>query len=165
MDQIVGRRLVEPWNELSATLAKLVAAGGGAGQPLPVPQRAPALAQAIVDRFSRCYELNSFSLSRAADLVVQYVDRLLTHARRIEDDLDPDALRLRLGEIFLQLRALICGASPILIDVTAHAASSGSFALLMSGHEFDVAEVRAFDVPTLSLRLAAADRPGATDPA
>jgi MFS family permease len=107
----------------------------------------------MVARFSQCFELTTFSLSRAAELVAQNVERLRAHAQRaLAADLDRDALRVRLGDLFLHLRALICSASPILIDLAASAAQAGQFELRMSADTFEVSQTTAFPVPRLSLR-------------
>ncbi len=155
LDMIAGRRLIDPWNELAGILAKLTADTAGDGEPLPVSPGTPALAAAIVNRFATCYELDSFSLSRAADLVVQHIERLRGLARRaLDEGLDPDVRRLRVGDIFVQLRALISGASPILMDVAARAARAGDFALCMSPDAYVVARTTTFAVPGLELRMA-----------
>lgn len=159
MDQIVGRRLVEPWNELAVLLAKLTAEADGEAGSLPVSPETPKRAAAMVDRFSLCYELESFSLSRAADLVAQYVERLRAHAQRAREEmLDREQLRPRLGDLFLQLRALICCASPILIDLAARAAQAGGFDLRISASEFEVSQTTAFHVPGLALRVVPENR-------
>jgi len=155
LDKVAGERLVGPWNELAATLAKLTAEVGGDGEPLPVSPETPSRAAAMVARFSLCFELTSFGLTRAADLVVQNVERLRVHAQRaLAENLDRDILRVRLGDLFLQLRALLSCASPILIDLAARAACAGDFELRMSADAFDLAYTTAFSVPNLDLRAA-----------
>lgn len=156
LDDVAGRRLVGPWQELSVLLAKLTAEAGADSGPLPVSPAVPGRVAAMIARFAACFELDSFSLSRAADLVVQNVDRLRGHARRaLAADLDPDALLVQLGDLFLQLRALIACASPILIDL---AARSG-IELTMSPDAFVVTHTTAFAVPNLDPR----NPPSATD--
>jgi methionyl-tRNA synthetase len=156
LDKIAGERLVEPWNELAVLLGKLTAeAGGGEGLLLPVSPQTPGQTAAMVGRFSLCYELESFSLGRAADLVVQYLERIRGQAHRASaQGLDRDELRLRLGDLFLQLRALVCCASPILIDLAAEAARAGGFELRMSASDFAVSHTAPFPVPGLALRVA-----------
>ena len=80
----------------------------------------------------------------------------------LAEDLDRDVLRVRLGDLFLQLRALISGASPILIDLAASAAQAGDFEPSMSASVFDVTSTTAFQVPALDLRTPTLVR--ATDP-
>jgi methionyl-tRNA synthetase len=158
LDKVAGNRLVGPWNELAASLAKLTAEVGNTSSddtgPLPVSPETPGYAAAMVERFRLCYELSSFSLSRAADLIVQNVERLRLHAERaLVGDLDPDALEVRLGDLFLQLRALIACASPILIDLAGQAAEAGGFELRISAEKFDVTHTTAFAVPNLDLTV------------
>lgn len=155
LDKVVGERLVGPWNELATTLAKLTAEVGGDGQPLPVSPHTPARAAAMVSRFRLCFELPSFSLSRAADLIVQNVERLRIHAQRaLADKPDRDTLAVRLGDLFLQLRTLIGCASPILIDLAERAARAGDFEPRMSADACDVTYTTAFAVPSLDLHHA-----------
>jgi methionyl-tRNA synthetase len=153
LEKVAGERLVGPWNDLAATLAKLTAEAGVEDEPLPVSAQAAGYAAVIVERFSLCLQLSSFSLSRAADLIVQNVARLRQQADRVgEQGLDRDALRLRLGDLYLQLRALITSSSPILIDLAAEAARVGGFEPRMAADAFDVTTTTAFPVPALSMR-------------
>jgi methionyl-tRNA synthetase len=157
LDKLADQRLVGPWNELAAMLAKLTAEAGAGTEPLPVSAETPARAAAMVARFSLCYELTTFSLSRAADLVAQNVERLRVHAQRaLAGDLDTGALRVRLGDLFLQLRALISCAAPILIDLAANAARTGDVDLRICASAFDLRQTTTFAVPSLSLRTAPA---------
>jgi methionyl-tRNA synthetase len=153
--KVAGERLIGPWNELAATLAKLTAEVGD-GEPLPVSPETPARAAAMIARFSPCYELETFSLSRAADLIVQYTDRLRQHADRAQAaNLDPEAVKVRLGDLFLQLRALISGAAPILIDLAARTGVE----LRMAPEAFDVSCTTAFPVPNLDLSKPSTESP------
>jgi methionyl-tRNA synthetase len=155
LDQVAAERLVSPWNELVGAVGKLTAEAGGDGIVLPVPADTPQLAAAIVSRFCPCYELETFSLTRGAELIAQNVERLRGLAvQALAEDLDPGALRVRLGGLLVQVRALICGAAPILVDLTAEAARAGGFELRMSAEAFDVAETTAFPLPRLSMRTA-----------
>jgi methionyl-tRNA synthetase len=151
LDKLAAQRLVQPWNEMATALAKLTSEVGD-DQPLPVSPGAPALAAAIVNRFAPCFELATFSLSRGAELVAQNVDRLRGHAQALlASGLDRDELRVRLGDLFLQVRAFISGASPILIDLAASAATAGGFGLHLSAGSYDVPQTTAFAIPQLSL--------------
>ncbi len=157
LDEVVGSRLTEPWNELSAILASLTARADSPGMLWPVSPQARAWAAAMAARFSQCFELSSFSLNRAADLVTQNLERLLLHAQRAaNDDLANEVLCVRIGDLFLQLRALITCAAPILIDLAARTAEAGDFELRISADAFDLSEINAFSVPQLSLRTATA---------
>lgn len=150
--KVGAERLVGPWNELAATLAKLTADAGGAYQTLPVPAETPAQAAAMLDRFSRCYELTTFSLTRAADLIVQNVARLRLRAARVAAaELDRDELRTALGDLFLMVRALVAGAAPILPDLAARAVRTGRVDLRMSAEAFAAEHATAFPVPRLDM--------------
>jgi methionyl-tRNA synthetase len=158
LDKVAAQRLVDPWNELAMTLAKLAAEAGATGDPLPVSPEAAQHAVTIISRFSQCFELATFSLSRAAELLSQNVLRLRAHAQRLQaTSLHRDTLRIRLGDLFLQVRALICAASPILIDLAARAARAGGFELRMSPDAFNQDTTTVFAVPRLSLRTQPAD--------
>jgi methionyl-tRNA synthetase len=160
LNKVAGERLVGPWNELAATLAKLTADAGADGAPLPVPARDRSHAAAMVARFSLCFELDSFSLTRAADLVVAHVERLRALAERMSaEHLEPDALRSRLGGLFLQVRALVGCVSPVLVDLAAKAGQAGGFRPSMTPDALDVTHTTAFPVPTLDLHLNQPDRP------
>ena len=156
LEKVAGQRLVTPWNELGATLAKLTAHAGAEGEVLPVSARGRANAALIAERFRRCLDLRDFSLSLAADLIAQHLGRLrgLATTLTVEHvELDRHVLRTRLGDLYLQLRALIIGASPILIDAAAESARSGGFALRHDAAALG-GEIRAFTVPNLSTRVA-----------
>jgi methionyl-tRNA synthetase len=155
LDKVVTNRLIRPWNDLAAMLAKLTAEVGDT-EPLPVSQEAAGYAAAMVERFGLCFELSSFSLSRAADLIVQNIGRLRQHAERaLNGEFDQDELRVRLGDLFLQLRALVTCASPILIDLADRAAKAGEFELRMTADAFDVGHTAAFAVPNLDMTIPA----------
>ena len=150
LEKVAGERLVGPWNELATTLAKLTAEVGADSEPLPVSPEAPARVTAMIARFSACYELETFALTRAADLIVQYVERLRQHAdRALSEDLGRYELRCRLGDLFLQLRALVSSASPILIDLAVRA----GIELRMSPEAYRVRHTKAFSVPGLDLSM------------
>ncbi|MEU9692797.1 class I tRNA ligase family protein [Amycolatopsis japonica] len=150
LEKVAGERLVTPWNELAETLAKLTAEVGGENGSLPVSTEATERAAAMVSRFALNYELEDFSLSRAADLIVQHVERLRAATERtLKGNLDQEMLRARLGDLFLELRALTGCASPILIDLAERAAAAGGFALRITAAAFDVTHTTAFPVPSL----------------
>jgi methionyl-tRNA synthetase len=156
LDKLAARRLVLPWNEMATALAKL-SSEVGEGQALPVSPEAREFAAAIVNRFGPCFELATFSLSRGAELVAQNIERLRARAQALlASDLDRDQLRACVGDLFLQVRALISGASPVLIDLAASAAKAGRFELQMSATAYDVPATTAFAVPQLSLATAPA---------
>jgi methionyl-tRNA synthetase len=148
LDQIAAQRLVDPWNDLVTALAKLTAEAGEPG-PLPVSPQAPRFAAAMVSRFSQCYELETFSLTRAAELVAQNVARLRTHAQQLLAGEGATGL----GDLFLQVRALICCAAPMLVDLAHEAATAGGFELRMTPAAFEQSQTTAFAVPRLSMRV------------
>ncbi|HEY6788840.1 MAG TPA: class I tRNA ligase family protein [Trebonia sp.] len=151
LDKVAAQRLVDPWNDLVTALTKLTAEVGDG--PLPVSAQTPAMAAAMVTRFGLCFELATFSLSRASELIAQNVERLRAHAQRaLAQDLDADTLRVRLGDLFLQVRALVCCAAPVLVDLAAEAATAGGFELRASAAAFEVTRTAAFAVPRLSMR-------------
>jgi methionyl-tRNA synthetase len=142
LDKITVQRLVEPWNKLAGLLGKLAAEAGADGHPLPVSGAARARAGAVLERFRICYELSGYSLTRAADLIVSQLDRLLRTAQSSVDT-------SRLGDLFLEVRALVCGASPILIDLADATAAAGGFQCRLDGRAHRVAELVPFPLPAL----------------
>lgn len=149
--KVAEERLVQPWNELAATLAKLTAEVGGDTR-LPVGPSTPALAAAMTRRFDLCYELPTFSMTRAADLIVQNIDRLRVQAERTRaGSLPADTLRVRVGDLFLQLRALVGCMSPVLVDLAARTGRAGDFEPTMSAGSFAVTHTGAFAVPSMDL--------------
>jgi methionyl-tRNA synthetase len=152
---ISGRRLVEPWNRLAATLGKAVAALGVAETPLPVSAAARHRAAVLCQRLAGCYDLRTISLNRAADTIAAHIARLAdtaeAHFAEGRADAaagsDRDAALATLGELFLEVRALIAVAAPILVDVAEAARRVDAYHGRFAAEEFDVTEVRAFAVP------------------
>lgn len=102
----VARRLVEPWNALADAVA-LALSGVDPGQPLPTTPAARGRALAVAERFRSCYQLAGFSLGRAASTVLAQVDRLGELACRGGPP----------GDLLLEVRTLLAGAAPVLVDV------------------------------------------------
>jgi methionyl-tRNA synthetase len=140
LEKVVAERLVAPWDQL-ADLLRMAAALGGPG-PLPVSPAARARAAAMVDRFRACYELSRYSLTRAADLVVVHLDRLV---RRALDGTPP-------GDLFLETTALVAAAAPVLVDVAAELAATSGGELSLAAGAFEVDAVAPFDLPRLGTR-------------
>jgi len=140
LHQVTGQRLVQPWNELAAALAKAVANAGGDQVVLPVTGAARAHAAALAARFRACYELTSFSLHRAADLIATQVIRLARHAAQLNGD------HGELGDLFFETRVLLAGAAPVLIDVAEAAGTTSSPVTLT---QLEATEVTPFTLPTL----------------
>lgn len=151
LEKVTGERLVEPWNELANRLAKAVAEFGVGGDTLPVSAQARGRCATMAARFAACYELDGFSLHRAADLVVQHVDRLRRRATALPGDgqgrAGGDAPAL-LGDLFAEVRTLAAAASPILADLGDACLRAGAFeetVRLDAGPR----AVRAFTVPPM----------------
>jgi methionyl-tRNA synthetase len=149
--KVAAERPVQPWNGLAAAMAKLTAEVGDDTR-LPVGPGTPALAAAMINRFNLCFELPTFSMTRAADLIVQNIARLRGQAERAATaGLDRDALRVRVGDLFLQLRALVGCMSPVLVDLAARTGRAGGFTPAMSADSFTVTHTTAFAVPSMDL--------------
>ncbi|GAA4622763.1 class I tRNA ligase family protein [Actinoallomurus vinaceus] len=135
--EVTTRRLVEPWNALADALW-LVSAGAG-DAPLPTSETGRRRAELLIERVRLGYELPS--LTRVADTIAGRLDGLAEEAAAATDG-DPAAL----GDLFLQVRALLACAAPILIDVAAEAADAGVDLGLTAAQP---AEIDAFTLPRL----------------
>lgn len=143
LDKVVAQRLITPWDRLAEVLNKVIEQNG-VDRELPVSAAARERAAAVLARFRVCYELESYSLTRAADLIVAQTDRLLRAAQA----LDPASYGSALADLVLEVRALVCGASPILIDLAAAASAAGGFGIRLDQAVVDVTSVTPFPVPT-----------------
>lgn len=112
-----GARLIRPWNELAAQLAVLT--GKVVDTELPTTENGRLRAKVLTKRFAGCYELATFSMGRAAAMVADQLDRLRAASGDLKDD--PAAL----GDLLLEVRALLAGAAPLLVDVAARAEGQG----------------------------------------
>lgn len=137
LEQITGQRLVGPWNDVADLLDEAAAEG-----PLPVSAEGRARAAVMLERFRACYELPAFSLARAADLVVAQLERLRRRAAQREG--------AELGDLFLEMKVLIAGAAPILIDLAAAAAEAGGFDGTFGDAALDASYVTPFVLPRLA---------------
>ena len=126
--KIARQRLADPWNELADLLGK---ASATAGLVLPVSDQARARADAVLARFRLCYDLPTFSLTRAADLIAAQVARLLREARSLGDQAGAagGAGTERLGDLFYEVSTLIAGAAPILVDLAESVTAESGLAL------------------------------------
>jgi methionyl-tRNA synthetase len=138
--QITTERLVRPWNALAALLGKAAAELGTTGRELGVSPAARDRCAAMSRRFAACYELTGFSLSRAADLIVLHIGRLLDAARA---DLSTEQ---RLADLYAEVGALVTAASPILIDLAEAARQAGAEQVAFGATP---SVVRTFTVPPL----------------
>jgi methionyl-tRNA synthetase len=160
MDKVVDQRLVTPWNQLAEVLNKVT---GGVTGELPVTAEARIRATAVAARFRACYELDGYSLTRAADLIVAQVDRLLRAAQA----LDPSTATASgaLADLFLEMRTLISCAAPIMIDLGAAGGAAGGFECRLDEQATRVSTVRPFRVPAVpavgAVGTAVTDQPAA----
>ncbi|WP_433189646.1 class I tRNA ligase family protein [Actinoallomurus sp. CA-150999] len=134
--EVTGRRLVEPWNALADALW-LTSAGAG-DAPLPTSETGRRRAEILIERVRLGYELPSFS--RVADTIAGRLEGLA------EEAAVADGEPVALGDLFLQVRALLACAAPILIDVAAEAAEAGVDLGLAAAQP---AEIGAFPLPRL----------------
>ncbi|WP_018685206.1 class I tRNA ligase family protein [Actinokineospora enzanensis] len=135
VERVTDTRLVHPWNELADALDAVPAEG-----ELPVGEDARLRVRAMLDRFIDCYEAEHYSPSRAADLVDAQLNRLTRAARE----------GAQAGDLFLQVRALIAGASPILVDLAERARAAGGWDGTLDPADYEVDTVRPFEVPRLT---------------
>lgn len=158
LDKVTGARLVEPWNRLAGTLGKAVANARSSDAPLPVSAAGRSRAAIMLDRFDLCYEVPGYSLNRSADTILVQVSRLARQAADLEGrgiDEAPQAW----GDLFLEVKALLALAAPILIDLAAAARQVGGFNGVLTAGAFDVPEVTPFTPPLLPAHAPAAPRP------
>ncbi|MEU2449204.1 class I tRNA ligase family protein [Streptomyces sp. NPDC012765] len=148
LDSLSSSRLVEPWNRLAGRLDEMLA-GVPADALLPVSATGAEQAGIVVERFRSHYELESFSLHRAADLIVVHLDRLLKQADRVAVDVPSD-----LGDLILAVRTLTACAAPLLVDVAARAERAGADLSLPAG-AFTADPVAPLRLPLLSTAVGA----------
>jgi len=138
---VTTRRLIQPWNALADALS-LALAGIDTSGPLPVTSAGRARAAVLHERFRLCYELADFSPARAAETVLSNLGRLRTTAEAVDHgDADGEP-----GDLLLEIRTLLAGAAPILVDAAAQAAADG-VDLRLDAEQSDAIE--AFRLPKL----------------
>ncbi|WP_371784914.1 class I tRNA ligase family protein [Streptosporangium subroseum] len=130
LDKVTAQRLRDPWNALADRIDTLVT---DPGEELKVTDAGRRRAAVIVERFQACYDLTSFSLTRAADGIITQLARLLTTERA-----EP-------GDLLMEVRTFLACAAPILIDVTAEAEARGVELTL----DTDAETIDAFLLPRL----------------
>ncbi|MFJ2031732.1 class I tRNA ligase family protein [Streptosporangium sp. NPDC087985] len=128
--KVVDQRLRVPWNALATRIDELVT---DPGEELKVTDDGRRRAAVVVERFRLCYDLPSFSLTRAADGIITQLGRLLE-----TEHAEP-------GDLLLEVRTLLACAAPILIDVAAEAGERGVELTLETGAE----TITAFHLPRL----------------
>ena len=148
LDKVAVTRLVEPWNRLAGTLGKAVANASGSDAPLPVSMAGCRRAAIMADRFDLCYEMPGYSLNRAAETILIQISRLARQAAGLES-LGTDEAPQAWGDLFLEVKALLALAAPILIDLAAAARQAGGFDGVLTAGAFDVPEVMPFTPPLL----------------
>lgn len=156
LEKVAADRLVGPWNRLAGVLGKGVAnAASGAAAWLPVSTAARTRAATMLARFDTCYEMPTYSLTRAADTILVHIDRLAGRAAAL-DGVDIDVESEAWGDLFLEVKALITAAAPILIDLAAAAQEAGEFDDELTDGAFDSPAVKPFTPPLLSTQVGAA---------
>jgi methionyl-tRNA synthetase len=149
LHKVAEERLVGPWNRLAGALGKGVAnAASGAAAWLPVSTQARRRAATMLERFHIFYEMPTYSLNRVADTILVHIDRLARQAAAL-DGLDIDVESEAWGDLFLQVKALLAAAAPILIDLAAAAQRTGEFDEVLTSWAFDVPAVKPFAPPLL----------------
>ncbi len=160
--KITEGRLVGPWNRLAVALGKAAAelgavgdgavgdgtAGAGTAPTLPVSAEGRSHAAVLLERFDFGYEMPNYSMNRSAETVLNQIGRLARIAGELDGvgvHEDPEAW----GDLFLQAKALLALASPILIDLADAARAAGGFDGTLAPGVFEVAEVVPFAPPLL----------------
>lgn len=99
---VTSSRLVEPWNRIVDKVERFTGRG-----PLPVSERSRAASARIVERFAACYELEYFSLTRAAETLTEQLGRLARWDVRPGQE----------GDFCHEVDVVLRCAAPILIDL------------------------------------------------
>lgn len=118
LGRVTTSRLIKPWNGLADSLS-LALAVRDTGGSLRITPAGRARAAKLHERFRICYELGDFSPARAAETVLSNLGRLRANAEAA------DRGGAELGDLLLEVRTLLAGAAPILVDTAARAAADG----------------------------------------
>ncbi len=149
--KVAEERLTGPWNRLAGTLGKAVA-NASSDAPLPVSAAARSRVAALLARFDTGYEMPGYSLTRSAETVLVQIERLARRAAALDGgDLDADASAW--GDLFLEVKALLAAASPILVDLAAAARQGDGTGWTLSTGAFDLTEIHPFTPPLLPAGL------------
>ncbi|MFD0207087.1 MULTISPECIES: class I tRNA ligase family protein [Saccharothrix] len=100
--RVTSTRLVTPWNRVADQVDRFTGRG-----PLPVSERSRGAATRIVERFAACYELEVFSLTRAAEVLAEQLGRLARWSVRPGEE----------GDFCHEVEVVLRCAAPILIDL------------------------------------------------
>jgi methionyl-tRNA synthetase len=106
LEKVTQSRLVVPWNRIVAKVDPWVGRG-----PLPVSERSRGAAARIADRFAASYELDCFSLTRAAEALTDQLARLDRWQVAPGEE----------GDFCHEVDVVLRCAAPILIDLAAAA--------------------------------------------
>jgi methionyl-tRNA synthetase len=150
--KVAEERLTGPWNRLAGMLGKAVANAASSDAPLPVSAAARSRVAALLARFDTSYEMPGYSLTRSAETVLVQIERLARRAAALDGrhtDADPSAW----GDLFLEVKALLAAASPILIDLAAAARQADGTGWTLSAGAFDLTEIHPFTPPLLPAGL------------
>ena len=147
LHEVTGQRLVEPWNALAEAISLLMT--GRTGTTLATTPAGRARAELVLTRLRRCYELDGFSIARAAETIADQLGRLRTAAE--DRTAEP-------GDLLLEVRALLAGAAPILTGLAEQAAAAG---LELDLTAEPAAQVPAFELPRLAYHTETPDSPSA----
>lgn len=139
---ITRRRLIEPWNALADAL-NTAAVGQG---ELPVAPAASARARAILARFADSYHITTYSPANAANLVLAQVERLRRDAESLAGAPD-ERVVAALGDLFVEVRALVTGAAPILVDLAERVHREGGWDGTFDPAQTEIAFVKPFVLP------------------
>ena len=161
LDKVASGQVVEPWNRMVSVLGKAIANARKGDDPLPVSAAGRQRAAIMLERFDHCYEMPEFSLNQVAETILLHVARLSRVAadqaiRGIDEQ--PEAW----GDLFLQVKVLLAVAAPVLIDLAAATRENLGFDGALNRDAYDVAEVKPFVPPSLSLSPPSPPRPGAS---
>lgn len=104
LHELTRRRLVEPWNALADKVDRVLA--DAESDSLPTTATGRGRAKEMLQRLAQCYQLSSFSMTRAAQTIAGELVRLSS----------PGATSTP-GDLLLAARTLLAGAAPILIDL------------------------------------------------
>ncbi|ADG76495.1 Methionine--tRNA ligase [Cellulomonas flavigena DSM 20109] len=110
--RVTSARLVEPWNRVVDRMDALRNA-----RSLPVSPRSRLAAQRIRSRFAACYELEHFSLTRAADVLAEQLARLAAWDLAAHDA----------GDFCHEVEVVLRCAAPLLVDLSQQALADVSF--------------------------------------
>jgi methionyl-tRNA synthetase len=97
----------------------------------------------MAHRFRLCYELDGFSLSRAADALV-------THVARLERDAAEASCAVDVGGVYHELGTLLTAGAPILVDLAEAVRRQTGQALTFTAAERPVSTVETFALPPLA---------------